>query len=37
VYAKSIGSEQEQRAGSQERGKVRDVLGQKVVREIILK
>ncbi len=37
VYAKSIGNEQEQRAGSQERGKVRDILGQKVVREIVLK
>jgi hypothetical protein len=37
IYAKSIGSEQEQRAGSQERGKIRDILGEKVAREIILK
>jgi hypothetical protein len=37
VYAKSIGSEQEQRAGSQERGKIRDILGEKIAREIILK
>jgi len=37
IYAKSIGSEQQQRAGSQERGKVRDILGEKIVREIILK
>jgi hypothetical protein len=37
IYAKSIGNEQEQRAGSQERGKIRDILGEKVVREIILK
>ena len=37
VYARSIGNEQEQRAGSQERGKIRDILGQKVAREVILK
>jgi hypothetical protein len=37
IYAKSIGTTQEQRAGSQERGKIRDILGEKIVREIILK
>jgi hypothetical protein len=37
VYAKSIGSEQEQRAGSQARGKIRDILGEKIVREVVLK
>jgi len=37
IYARSIGNEQQQRAGSQERGKVRDILGEKVAREIILK
>jgi hypothetical protein len=37
IYARSIGSEEEQRAGSQERGKIRDILGEKVAREIILK
>jgi hypothetical protein len=37
IYAKSIGTTQEQRAGSQERGKIRDMLGVKIVRVIILK
>jgi hypothetical protein len=37
VYAKSIGTEQEQRTGSQQRGKIRDILGEKIVREVILK
>jgi hypothetical protein len=37
IYAKVIGSEQEQRSGSQQRGKVRDILGEKIVREIVLK
>jgi hypothetical protein len=37
IYARSIGNEQEQRSGSQERGKVRDILGEKVTREIVLK
>jgi hypothetical protein len=37
IYSKVIGNQQEQRAGSQQRGKVRDILGEKIVREIILK
>jgi hypothetical protein len=37
VYAKVIGNEQAQRSGSQQRGKVRDILGEKIIREIIFK